>query len=157
MASEHDFDPRIVWTGNTGRGTASYTAYERTWDMAPPGMVPVACSNAPRLGGAPNKPNPEDLLISALAACHMLWFLHLASEAGITVHHYEDTPVGTGRSQKDGSGQFVSALLRPRITVDPTADLARADAIHSEIHKVCFIARSVNFPVTIEAEYLSAS
>jgi organic hydroperoxide reductase OsmC/OhrA len=24
--------------------------------------------------------NPEDLLISSLSACHMLWYLHLASD-----------------------------------------------------------------------------
>lgn len=37
------------------------------------------------LGGDPANPNPEDLLIASRAACHMLWFLHRASDAGIVV------------------------------------------------------------------------
>ncbi|XUU60828.1 OsmC family protein [Erythrobacter sp. HA6-11] len=155
MASEHTFPSRIVWTGNTGRGTQSYKSYERTWDIAMPGVLPVACSNDPRLGGDPSKPNPEDLLISALAACHMLWYLHLASEAGVVVQAYEDCPQGIGRSESDGSGRFVAAILRPKITLAPGTDLDRARAIHGEIHKVCFIARSVNFPIEIEPEFAS--
>ena len=49
-----------------------------------------------------------------------------------------------------GAGRFVSAELRPRITVRRGADLAEAEAIHHRIHEFCFIARSVNFPVAHE-------
>ncbi|MCS5946318.1 OsmC family protein [Klebsiella variicola subsp. variicola] len=49
------------------------------------GKEPIHCSNDPLLGGDPGKMNPEDLLLSSLSACHMLWYLHLASDAGITV------------------------------------------------------------------------
>jgi organic hydroperoxide reductase OsmC/OhrA len=31
--------------------------------------------------------------------------------------------------------------------VQAGTDLAKAEAIHHRIHEVCFIARSVNFPV----------
>jgi organic hydroperoxide reductase OsmC/OhrA len=30
----------------------------------------------------------------------------------------------------------------------------RAEAIHHEIHEFCFIARSVNFPVSYEATFV---
>ena len=50
----------------------------------------MACSNDPLLGGNPAQYNPEDMLIGALSACHMLWFLHLASNAGIVVEAFED-------------------------------------------------------------------
>ena len=79
---------------------------------------------------------------------------HLASDAGITVLGYEDDPVGHGESEPSGAGRFTGATLRPRITVAAGTDLARADAIHREIHKVCFIARSVAFPVAFEARYV---
>ncbi len=52
----------------------------------------IECSNDPRLGGDPALHNPEDMLIAALSSCHMLWYLHLASEAGVTVLAYEDVP-----------------------------------------------------------------
>ena len=113
----------------------------------------ILCSNDPLLGGDPGLHNPEDMLLSALSACHMLWYLHLASVAGIVVTGYEDAPEGTGETAPDGAGQFVRATLRPVITLAPGMDRARADAIHGEIHKYCFIARSVRFPVTCEADY----
>lgn len=149
----HDYTSRIVWTGNTGQGTASYRGYARTWDIAVPGKGVVHCSNDPLLGGDPGKMNPEDLLLSALSACHMLWYLHYASEAGIVVTGYEDSPVGQGEVGPGGAGRFTSATLRPVITVRPGADLALAEAIHHRIHQVCFVARSVNFPVSYAPEF----
>lgn len=154
MSEAHDFEARIVWTGNRGEGTAHYRAYERTWEVRTPGKPPVACSNDPRLGGDPGLHNPEDMLIAALSACHMLWYLHLASDAGITVLAYDDSPLGHGESAASGAGRFTGATLRPRITVAPGTDLGRADAIHHEIGKVCFIARSVAFPVAHKARYV---
>lgn len=150
---EHDFVSRVVWTGNRGQGTASYRGYDRTWDIAVPGKPVVNCSNDPLLGGDPRLMNPEDLLISSVSACHMLWYLHLASSAGIVVLGYEDAPVGHGESEPDGTGRFIAATLKPVITVAEGTDIAKADAIHCEIHKYCFIARSVNFPIRHEAEY----
>ncbi|MCB1405612.1 MAG: OsmC family protein [Rhodobacteraceae bacterium] len=149
----HAYTSHIRWTGNTGQGTASYRGYTRNWDVAVPGKPVISCSNDPMLGGDPALMNPEDLLLSALSACHMLWYLHLASDAGIVVTGYEDTPEGLGEVEANGAARFVSAVLRPEITVRPGADLARAEALHHEIHKVCFIARSVNFPVSIAARF----
>lgn len=150
----HPFVSEIVWTGNRGTGTSAYRAYDRTWEVRTPGKPVITCSNDPLLGGDPTLHNPEDMLISALSACHMLWYLHLASVAGIVVTGYSDTPEGTGETTPDGAGRFVSAVLRPVIHVEAGADLGRAEAIHHEIHKVCFIARSVNFPVTYEGRFV---
>ncbi len=149
----HDFTSRIVWTGNRGDGTQTYRGYDRTWDIAIEGHEVVHCSNDPMLGGDPAKLNPEDLLLSSLSACHMLWYLHLASNAGIVVLDYRDTPVGHGETLKSGAGRFVSAVLRPEITVAPGADLTEAEAIHHRVHEFCFIARSVNFPVSYEPSF----
>jgi organic hydroperoxide reductase OsmC/OhrA len=148
------FSTRIRWTGNTGRGTADYRAYTRDWEVAVPGKPVIPCSNDPAIGGNPALMNPEDLLLSALAGCHMLWFLHLASEAGIVVTGYEDMPEGTAEGRPGGAQRFAEVTLRPRISVEPGADLDRARAIHEEVHKVCFIARSVSFPVRIEPEFV---
>lgn len=150
---KHDFAARVEWTGNRGTGTQTYRGYDRTWSIATPGKPPVACSNDPRLGGDPTLHNPEDLLVASLSACHMLWYLHLANAAGIVVESYEDDPLGHGQSTPDGAGRFIGATLRPHIRVRRGADLARADAIHHEIGKVCFIARSVAFPVSYAATY----
>jgi len=150
---QHEYTSRITWTGNRGDGTRSYRGYDRTWDIATPGKPVVHCSNDPLLGGNPALANPEDLLLSSLAACHMLWYLHYASEAGIVVSSYQDDPIGVGESSPNGAGRFVRATLKPHIVLRSGSDLAKADAIHHRIHEVCFIARSVNFPVSYEATY----
>jgi organic hydroperoxide reductase OsmC/OhrA len=149
----HDFTSEIVWTGNRGDGTRQYRGYDRTWRIVTPGKLPVECSNDPMLGGDPGKPNPEDLLLSSLAACHMLWYLHLASNAGIVVSGYQDSPLGVGETGLRGEGRFLRAILRPKILVGPGTDLTLADSLHHQVHGFCFIARSVNFPVSYEATY----
>ncbi|MEC7963050.1 MAG: OsmC family protein [Pseudomonadota bacterium] len=154
---EHDFTAQILWTGNTGQGTETYRAYERTWQVQTPGKPVIHCSNDPMLGGDPTLHNPEDMLLSALSACHMLWYLHLASEAGVVVTGYQDTPIGRGETAPNGAGRFLSATLRPEITLAPGSDPTVADALHGRIHEFCFIARSVAFPVSYEATYSLAA
>ena len=153
MSKEHDFNATLRWTGNKGKGTSTYHAYTRDWTLESAGKPAISCSNDPRLGGDPALYNPEDMLIAALSSCHMLWFLHLASNAGLTVHAYDDNPVGTGQSLPDGTGRFIRALLRPKIGLAPGSDVSIANDVHSRIHNYCFIARSVNFPVEIAASY----
>jgi len=150
MAKLHDFTSSIIWTGNRGEGTRTYKGYDRTWDIALPGKDIIHCSNDPLLGGDPTKMNPEDLLISALSACHMLWYLHLASNAGIVITSYRDDPVGQGETLPNGAGRFLSAVLRPKISVQEGVDLEFAVELHHQVHDFCFIARSVNFPVSYE-------
>lgn len=150
----HNYTARIQWTGNRGDGTRTYSGYDRTWNVETPGKPVIQCSNDPLLGGDPSLPNPEDMLIASLSACHMLWFLHLASKQRIVVTNYSDAPIAFGKTEPSGAGRFVSATLRPKITLENIANAERADQIHGEIHKYCFIARSVAFPVSFEATYI---
>ncbi len=78
----------------------------------------------------------------------MLWYLHLCAAAGVTVVSYADAAAGEMAMHKDGSGEFVKVTLRPRIELAPGSDADKAHALHGEVHKFCFIARSVNFPVS---------
>ena len=156
MTRQHDYSARVEWTGNRGEGTRTYRGYDRTWDVATPGKPVIHCSNDPLLGGDPGLPNPENLLLASLSACHMLWYLHLASAAGIVVHAYQDNPIGVGETSPNGAGRFLSATLRPHIVVEAGADLAEAEAIHNRVHEYCFIARSVNFPVDYAPTFATA-
>lgn len=153
--AEHEYTACVVWTGNRGQGTATYRGYDRTWNVETEGKPVIPCSNDPLLGGDPSLHNPEDMLLSALSACHMLWYLHLASSAGIAVQDYRDAPVAVGETEASGASRFLRATLRPEITVPAGTDLQKADAIHHAIGRVCFIARSVNFPVAHEARYIT--
>ena len=149
----HQYVSNIIWTGNRGAGTSGYRSYDRTWDIAIAGKPVIHCSNDPLLGGDPARMNPEDLLLSALSACHMLWYLHYAAVDGVVVTRYADQPMGMGEVGPAGAGRFTSAVLRPSIVLRTGSDDALAHAIHGRIHEVCFIARSVNFPVACEPAF----
>jgi organic hydroperoxide reductase OsmC/OhrA len=151
---EHRYAVTLKWTGNRGQGTASYRAYGRDHRLVVPGKPPLEGSSDPAFRGDPTRWNPEELLVASLAACHQLWYLHLCAAAGITVTTYTDEALGVMEETADGAGQFRRVLLQPRITLAPGADPAQAAALHDAAHAMCFIARSVNFPVAHEPEIL---
>lgn len=88
--------------------------------------------------------------MASLSTCHMLWYLHLAAAKGIVVTAYTDQPEGTMEEQSDGSGRLTHVVLRPTVTIIGTGDTDRVDTLHHVAHEKCFIANSVNFPVTCE-------
>jgi organic hydroperoxide reductase OsmC/OhrA len=144
--AKHTFTARVKWTGNTGAGTASYTAYSRDHEISGEGKAAISGSSAPAYRGDATRYNPEELLIASLSSCHMLWVLHLCSEAGIIVDGYEDEAEGE-LAVEGGAGRFASVTLHPRLRISGGADSAVVEAIHERAHKLCFIANSVNFPV----------
>lgn len=144
---DNQFTAKIEWTGNTGEGNKTYHGYERTWSITTPGKPVVKCSNDPQLGGDPSLHNPEDLLLTTIASCHMLWYLHLASNAGILVFNYQDNPVGMGETDKNGAGRFLEVTLHPQILLAKNVDLKIAHKLHETVGDYCYIARSMNFPI----------
>lgn len=145
--SEHRFEVAVAWTGDRGEGTRSHRGYGRDHEVTSPG-VPTLLGSAHRtFHGDADRWNPELFLVAALSECHMLSYLHVAVKHGVTVTGYEDAATGTMRLNPDGSGEFTEVVLRPRVSLaDPRqADLARS--LHDQAHAVCFIARSVAFPV----------
>jgi organic hydroperoxide reductase OsmC/OhrA len=82
---QHRYSVTLRWTGNLGRGTADYRAYARTHELRAPGKPVLAGSADPGFRGDADRWNPEELLVASLSACHQLWYLHLAAEAGLVV------------------------------------------------------------------------
>ena len=80
----------------------------------------------------------------------MLWYLHLASEAGVIVVAYRDDPVGVMVEDKARGGYFTGVTLKPTVTIAAGNNPNRARAVHDDAHAKCFVANSVNFPVTCE-------
>jgi organic hydroperoxide reductase OsmC/OhrA len=145
MAGEHHFAARLLWTGAATGPTRSYESYGRAWRAELAGKPPLEGSADPVFRGDFTRHNPEDLLVIALASCHMLSYLALCARAGIAVAAYEDRASGT-MAIKDGKMRFVDVTLAPKVTI-AAGDLARAEALHAQAHAECFIASSVNFPV----------
>lgn len=149
----HRYAVRVEWTGSNGVGTAGYRAYERSHDIFGENAAkpPIPGSSDPAFRGDAARWNPEELLVAALSACHQLVYLHLCADAKIVVTAYEDRPDGV--MVEDGrGGRFQSVVLRPVVTVAPGSDTTRALELHHLAHEQCFIAASVNFPVTAEPE-----
>ncbi len=153
---QHRYSTSVEWTGNLGEGTASYRAYSRDHLIFAPGRPELAGSSDPAFRGDASRYNPEDLLVASLSSCHMLWYLHLCSAAGIVVLAYRDEAEGTMAEDEGGGGRFVAAVLRPVATLAAGGDAERARALHEDAHRLCFIANSVNFPVSIEPAVLLA-
>ena len=151
---QHTYTVRVEWTDPAGEGTKTYKSYQRDHSITSIGKPEIPASSDPSFRGNSARYNPEELLVASLSSCHMLWYLHLACNAGIVVKGYEDTPLGVGETGSRGEGRFVRAVLRPRIIITRGADLITADRLHHEVHQFCFIARSVNFPVSYEASYV---
>jgi organic hydroperoxide reductase OsmC/OhrA len=146
----HDYEVNTVWTGNTGDGTSTYEGYARDHIIQGEGKPSIKGSSDPAFRGDPGRYNPEELLVASLSSCHMLWYLHLCSANGINVLEYKDRASGRMEEGADGIGRFVQVVLRPDVWITPESDPVRAKALHAEAHRLCFIANSVNFPVTIE-------
>ena len=152
---EHRYSVEVEWTGNSGTGTSSYRNYERRHEIRAPGAPKPAIpgSSDPAFRGDASRWNPEELLVVALGTCHMLWYLHLCSDAGLAVSAYVDRAEGVMSEEADGSGRFRRVVLRPIVTFPPHVDLERARSLHDEAHRFCFIASSVSFPVEHEPEF----
>lgn len=148
--SEHHYALDLVWEGNRGTGTSGYRDYGRDVLLRAAGKPDLAGSADPTFRGDASRWNPEELLLAALAQCHLLSYLHSAVNHGIVVVAYDDSPVGT-MSQVGQGGRFTSVTLHPHVVITDAAlaDLARE--IHHEASANCFIAASVNFPVLHEA------
>ncbi|MEH3036955.1 MAG: OsmC family protein [Sphingomonas adhaesiva] len=152
----HRYAVRTVWTGDRGEGTATYRGYARDHVISATGKEDIAASSDPAFLGDPARWNPEELLVASLSGCHQLWYLALCAEAGVVVVAYEDAAEGEMLEEAGGAGQFVSVTLRPRVTIAAGGDANVAMALHEKAHAMCFIARSVAFPVGCEAEVVLA-
>lgn len=146
-AREHTYSTVLTWTGNKGLGTAAYDAYARDYEVACAGKTTIGGSADSRYLGDAERHNPEEMLVSALSACHMLWYLHLCAVNGVVVIAYEDAADGQIQTHADGTGEFSQVTLRPRVTISAGSDTDEASRLHEEANAMCFIARSVNFPV----------
>jgi organic hydroperoxide reductase OsmC/OhrA len=143
---QHSYEVAVEWQGNRGTGTSDYKSYGREVLVTAVGKPDIAASADRAFRGDAQRWNPEDMLLAALSECHLLSYLHAAATHGIVVTAYTDAASGVMEQTADGGGHFVSATLRPVVTIS-SGDLQLAQHLHAEASAQCFIAASVNFPV----------
>ena len=147
MEKKHLYSLSITWTGNKGVGTKDYRSYGRDYIIVEEGKPEIPGSSDPVFRGDKNKYNPEDLLVAALSACHLLSYLHVCANAGVIVVDYSDNASGIMVETPDGGGHFSEVTLKPVVTVADESMIEKANSLHEKANALCFIANSCNFPV----------
>jgi len=134
--AENNYSRRHVWRFDGGAEVVGSSS---------PDVVPEPRSD-------PAGVDPEEALVASAAACHMLWFLDLARQAGLVVDSYEDEAVAEMGRVGPGKVAITKITLRPRIAFAGAApDAAALDRLHHEAHERCFIANTLNCPIVVDA------
>ena len=132
--ADNSYSRRHVWRFDGGAEVVA---------SASPDVVPVPRSD-------PAGVDPEEALVASTAACHMLWFLSLAQEAGLEVESYADEAVAEMGRTGPGKYAITRITLRPRIALagrrPDEAELAR---LHHAAHERCFIANTLNCEIVV--------
>jgi len=149
---EHVYRTVVEWTGNKGSGTYDYRSYSRSHTIMIEGKASILGSSDASYRGEKSKHNPEDLFVSSLSACHMLWYLHLCAENDVVVLKYQDHAVGKLKLETDGGGAFEQVILNPQVFISKNSSTEVAMSMHRRAHKLCFIANSCNFEIKVDAE-----
>ena len=150
MNRQHHYKAVITWTGNLGKGTCGYKEYERSHSISVENKPGIYASSDPSFMGDASKYNPEELFLASLSSCHMLWYLHLCSDNGIVVTAYTDQATGT-MAENEQRGKFIEVVLHPQVQVKEVSMIEKANELHEQANRKCFIANSCNFPVRHEA------
>ncbi len=145
----------VAWTLEPGEDFAA-GKYSRAHDLDFGHGLTVPGSPSPVVVPAPwsrlGAMDPEAAFVASLSACHMLWFLDLARQAGWVVSSYRDAAEGTLGRVGPGKMGMKKVALKPVIVFEgrePSAD--ELAALHHEAHERCFIANSVTTEVVVES------
>lgn len=142
----------VEWRSDGGFREGRYSRAHR-WTFDGGAVVPASASPhvVPAPMSDPSGVDPEEALVASVSSCHMLWFLHLARDAGLDVAAYRDAARGTMGRDDRGRMAVTRIVLRPEIDFAgeaPGADtLAR---LHHEAHEKCFIANSLRTEIVVE-------
>ena len=144
----HDFDIRLRWHKTPAEAREIGGDYSHESIVTSDRHSALVVSAAGAFGGDTRLWNPEELLMAAIAQCHMLSFLYAAHEAGIDIVDYVDETAGT-MSYQGGSGAMTSVTLRPAVTTTASHDVI--ERLHDEAKAMCVLRASVNFPIHLES------
>jgi len=129
----------------------SYKEYPRDhqWNFPRSGQS-LRASAAPEYLGSANSTDPEEAFTAALASCHMLTFLAIASMSGYIVDSYEDEAIGFLEKGENKKPWLAKIKMSPKIVFSgskqPGAE--ELEKLHEKAHHECFLANSVKTEIT---------
>jgi len=129
---------------------------EHTWQFDGGVTVPASASphSVPAPYANPANVDPEEAFVAALASCHMLTYLFLASRRGFQVDAYEDEAEGTMTMNERGVPWISAVVLRPKIAYSGSpvpAPTVEAE-LHHQAHERCYLANSVKTDIQVEPD-----
>jgi organic hydroperoxide reductase OsmC/OhrA len=142
----------VAWTLKPGEDFAK-GRYSRGHTVSFDGGLVVSGSAAPQVVGkwaVAEAADPEEMLLAAISACHMMSFLHVVRLAGFVATAYRDRAVGTMETIAPGRVAMTKAVLHPAIEwAGDAPDSARLEQLHHAAHETCYIANSVKTEITV--------
>ncbi|MEW6246930.1 MAG: OsmC family protein [Nitrospirota bacterium] len=133
----------------TYRTTVKWTE-KKMGVMASPGKPEIQVATPPEFKGHEGMWSPEDLFVASINSCVMSTFLAFAERAGLAFTAYESD--AEGRVELTGGKlQVTAVVLKPRVTLAPGVDSAKAQEILAKAEANCLISNSVKTNITMEA------
>lgn len=149
MSKTQSYKLDLVWQGNRGAGTMTYTSYDREFTTRGVSRPEILGSSHPAFRGNNDRYCPEELLLASLSSCHMLWYLHMCAAHDVVVLDYRDQPAMIMDIKEFGNGDIRSVTLSPVVHIASEEQRDRAMAMHQKAHESCFIAKGVNFEIIL--------
>lgn len=136
---------------NTDLNNFTYDHYNRDHSVNFGGDQKLKNSSAPEYKGSVNASNPEELLGAAVASCHMLTFLAIASKSQINVKEYTCRAEAILDKKENGKMAVTEINLFPEIVFygDKQPDSEQLKKMHEKAHHNCFIAQSIESKVNV--------
>ncbi|WP_298494890.1 OsmC family protein [uncultured Algibacter sp.] len=148
MPFNHIFKAKVNWQLGDNETTQNPKDFSRNHIVTIANKkLPLQVSAAKPFRGDDTLYNPEDLLLSALASCHMMSYLYVCAQNNIEVLSYTDTAEAILEVEASGSGHFSKVTLKPKVTIKDASQLELAKSLHAKANSLCFIANSCNFQV----------
>ncbi|HEX9048517.1 MAG TPA: OsmC family protein [Verrucomicrobiae bacterium] len=150
-----EYQAIIRWQRTSPEFLQGKYSREHIWTFD--GGVTVPASPSPHVVPSPwSNPacvDPEEAYVAAIASCHMLTFLYLASKQGFQIDLYEDRATGTMTKNGNGVPWVSSVVLQPKIIFsgNKTPTPVEIQQLHHCAHEQCFIANSVKTEINIQS------
>jgi len=128
----------------------------RRGTLSASGKSHIVVGSPPEFKGQPDVWAPEELLVGSVNTCMMLTFLTLAQAKGLVPVGYESEAEGL-LENVEGAYRITEVTVRPRVTLNGTAELERAREIMESVEAQCFISNSIKSKVTLTAEFVVAA
>ncbi|MCG9721348.1 OsmC family protein [Shewanella sp. Isolate7] len=140
------FSVNISWPAQDSAANLTSTDHELSFGS---GQY-LQGSAAAEYRGNDTRVNPEESLLSALAACHMLSFLTIVQKKRLTLMSYHDQASAELGTNAQGRTAITRITLNPKVESVPPLNDEQLTKLHALAHKHCFIANSLAKEIAIE-------